>query len=155
MGRIGKAHGVGGDVTVVLSTNRVERVETGSQLTTGGGRQLVVAAARPHQQRFIVTFEGVHTREQAEELRGDELFAPPLDDPDELWVHELIGAEVFELDGTRRGVVEAILDNPASDLLVLDSGAMVPARFVTAVDPGVRVDVDAPAGLFEGAEEAR
>ena len=39
--------------------------------------------------------------------------------------------------------------NPASDLLVLDSGALVPLTFVTSVDPNVRVDVDVPEGLFE------
>lgn len=155
MGRIGKAHGVKGEVTVALTTNRFERLEVGAELRTEAGRSLVVSGARPHQQRFIVAFEGVATREQADQLRGEELYATPLVDPDELWVHELIGAEVFELDGTRRGVVESVLDNPASDLLVLDSGALVPARFVTGVDPGIRVEIDAPLGLFEGAEEAR
>ena len=155
MGRIGKAHGLRGEVTVALTTNRVERLDSGAELQTDAGRVLVVEAARPHQQRFIVSFAGVVGRDQADDLRGRELFARPLDDPDELWVHELIGAEVFEADGTARGVVESVLDNPASDLLVLDSGALVPARFVTAVDPGVRVDIDAPPGLFEGAEEAR
>lgn len=155
MGRIGKAHGVRGEVTVALSTNRIERLDPGSELTTDAGRVLVVEAARPHQQRHIVAFAGVGSRDQAEELRGAELLAPPLDDPDELWVHELIGATVVEVDGTERGVVEAVVENPASDLLQLDSGALVPARFVLELDPGARVVVDPPPGLFEGAEEAR
>ncbi len=152
MGRIGKAHGINGEVQVSLSTNRLERVAVGAVLFTAQDDPLVVERSRPHQERFIVAFAGVRGRAQAEELRGNELYAEPLDDPDELWIHDLIGAALFEADGTRRGVVEAVLDNPASDLLVLDTGALVPARFVTAVEPGVRVDVDAPDGLFDDAE---
>ena len=46
------------------------------------------------------------------------------------------------------GVVEAVEANPASDLLVLDTGALVPLRFVIRVDDG-RIEVDAPDGLFD------
>ena len=81
--------------------------------------------------------------------------ADPIDDPDELWVHELIGAEVVDQAGTRRGVVEQVVDNPASDLLELDTGYLVPVRFVTALDPGVTVTVDVPAGLFDTTDEDR
>jgi len=71
-----------------------------------------------------------------------------LDDPDELWVHQLVGREVLEVDGTVRGRVVALEVNPASDLLVLDSGALVPLGFVvdTAAE---QVVVDAPEGLFD------
>jgi 16S rRNA processing protein RimM len=79
--------------------------------------------------------------------------APADTDPDDLWVHELVGAAVVEADGTERGVVEAVQDNPASDLLVLDSGALVPLRFVTGRDPEGRVVVEVPAGLFELLDE--
>jgi hypothetical protein len=40
-------------------------------------------------------------------------------------------------------------NNPASDLLVLESGALVPLRFVVDVVAGVRVLVDVPEGLFD------
>ncbi len=53
-----------------------------------------------------------------------------------MWVHELVGAEVVLPDGTAVGAVEAVQDNPAHELLVLDSGALVPVVFVTdAVGP--------------------
>ena len=64
-------------------------------------------------------------------------------------MHELIGAVVVDQDGVERGRVEAVQANPASDLLVLEGGALVPVRFVTGVDPGVRVDVEVPLGLFD------
>ncbi len=148
VGRITKAHGLRGEVVVFLSTDRVERVERGSVLHTTRG-ELVVAASRAHQDRWIVSFEHVATREAAEALRGLVLSAPPLDDPDALWVHELIGCRVVTPDGVERGVVESVLDNPAADLLVLDTGAMVPVVFVVGSPDGGRVQVDTPEGLFD------
>lgn len=148
VGRISKAHGLRGEVIVVLSTNRPERVEPGAVLHAGDDLDLVVVASRPHQNGWIVQFEGVAGREAADALRGRTLFAEPLDDPDELWVHELIGSTVVDVGGVERGVVESVQSNPASDLLVLDSGALVPLVFVADRTPG-RVVIDPPDGLFD------
>jgi 16S rRNA processing protein RimM len=148
VGRITKAHGLRGEVVVFLTTDRVERVERGSVLHTDRG-ELVVAASRAHQDRWIVSFEQCTTREAAEALRGVVLSAPPLDDADALWVHELIGCTVVTPDGVERGVVDSVLDNPAADLLVLDSGAMVPVVFVVGGPQGRRLQVDTPDGLFD------
>ena len=76
------------------------------------------------------------------------MYAAPLDDPDELWVHELIGAAVVEADGTPRGTCVAVVENPAADLLELDSGALVPVVFVVDQTPE-RIVIDPPPGLFE------
>jgi 16S rRNA processing protein RimM len=76
------------------------------------------------------------------------LYAEPKATDGELYVHELIGCTVVDQGGTARGTVTSVEANPASDLLVLDSGALVPARFVTECrDRTVRVEV--PEGLFE------
>ena len=106
-----------------------------------------MASSRPHQDRWIVHFEGWATRSAAEALRGTTLLAEPLDDPGTIWVHELIGADVYDQENHARGRVVAVEANPASDLMVLDTGALVPVRFVTRAAEG-RVDVDVPAGLF-------
>jgi 16S rRNA processing protein RimM len=108
-----------------------------------------VASSRPHQDRWLVLFDGVTGREAAEALRGLVLRAEPLDDPDELWVHELIGCRVVDHDGTERGTVEAVQDNPAADLLVLDSGALVPVVFLVGPPRDGVVRVEVPDGLFE------
>jgi 16S rRNA processing protein RimM len=63
-------------------------------------------------------------------------------------VHHLVGAAVVELDGTDRGRCTAVIDNPAADLLELESGALVPMTFVVAFDGGV-VTIDPPEGLFD------
>lgn len=147
IGRIVKPHGLRGDVIVDLVTNRTERLDPGTVLA-GGDRTFEVVRASQHKGRWIVTFHGVNSIEEAETLRDVVLRAEPIDDPDALWVHELLGAVVMERDGTARGTVTAVQANPASDLLVLDSGALVPLRFVVEHSPE-RVVVDAPEGLFD------
>jgi 16S rRNA processing protein RimM len=147
IGTIGKAHGLRGDVVVKLITNRLERVEPGSVLSTDRG-ELVVERSRPHQDRFVVGFAGFTDRTAAESLRGTVLRAEPIDDEGELWVHELVGSEVFDQDGVSRGMVASVQANPASDLLVLDSGHLVPLVFVVAAEEQ-RVVVDVPEGLFD------
>ncbi|HET6967605.1 MAG TPA: ribosome maturation factor RimM, partial [Ornithinibacter sp.] len=148
VGRVAKPHGLRGEVVVALSTNRPERVAKGTVLQTDDG-PLTITASRPHQHRWIVRFDGVDTREAAEALHGVVLRAEPLDDPDALWVHELVGSEVVELDGTARGRVAAVLANPADDLLELEGGALVPLGFMVERDAEGRIVVDVPDGLFD------
>jgi 16S rRNA processing protein RimM len=156
VGRVGKPHGLRGEVVVTLTTTEDERVAPGSRLVAGE-RPLVVVASRSHQGKWIVAFDGLTRREDADAIVGSVLRAEPLErDPeedDEWWVHEMVGAEVVEVDGTPRGTVEALQENPASDLLVLASGALVPLRFLVGRDPEGRLVVDVPAGLFELADE--
>ena len=127
------------------------RLASGAVLSTDG-TPLTVESARPHQGRWLVCFDGVLTKEAADALRGTELYAEPLDVPDALWVHELIGAAVVEPDGTARGRIVAVHANPASDLLEVDGGALVPERFVVGWEgdgEARRLVIDPPAGLFE------
>ena len=112
---------------------------------------LQVSAARPHNKRHLVAFVGIDDRSKAEALRGLVLRAAPIVDPDELWVHELIGARVVDQAGTDRGVVASVLANPAGDLLELTDGALVPLRFLVRSVPGKLVEVEVPDGLFETA----
>ena len=148
IGRVGRPHGTGGEVTVTLVSNRPERLAPGSELQTDVGT-LRVAAVRPHNQRHLVTFAGIDDRDKAEALRGLVLRAAPIADADELWVHELIGARVVEVSGTDRGRVASVVANPAGDLLELVDGTLVPLRFVVDSVPGERIEVDVPDGLFE------
>lgn len=152
VGHVDRPHGLLGEVVVGLVTNRSERLAAGTRLEAaldgGTTRQLEVRSSRPFQGRFLVVFEGVHNREAADELRGARLLAEAIDDPEAMFVHELVGCEVLEPDGTAHGRVVALQANPASDLLVLDDGALVPLRFVVERAPG-RLVVEVPAGLFE------
>lgn len=72
------------------------------------------------------------------------------DDPDALWIHELIGAEVVDGHGNRYGAVESVQENPASDLLVLESGELVPLTFVVGwLERPDRLEIDPPIGLLD------
>lgn len=148
VGRVVKPHGLTGEVVVDLWSEPDVRLAPGTSLLTDDG-PLEVVAARPHQGRYLVRFAGVEDRAGAEALRGRTLLAEPLETPGVMWVHQLIGAQAVQPDGRVLGTVVAVEPNPASDLLVLDGGGLVPLRFVTEVDPGARVVVDAPEGLVD------
>lgn len=149
VGRIGRAHGLQGEVVVTPVSNIAERFAKGSTLWVDDV-PLMIAISRPNQHRFVVRFEGVEGRDAAEALRGKIVEAEPLPDaPDgELWVHELIGSQVREKSGAERGRVVSVEANPAHDLLVLEGGALVPMVFVVSSDSGVVV-IDPPEGLFD------
>jgi 16S rRNA processing protein RimM len=147
VGHVTKPHGIKGEVIVRLITDRTERVDPGVVLESKRG-PMTVRSSRPHQGDWIVHFEGIPDRNTAETLRGLQLLAEPLDDPDAFWVHDLVGARVLDVDGADHGAVTAVQANPASDLLVLESGALVPLCFVVAREPG-QVVIDPPAGLLD------
>lgn len=132
---------------MLLSTDVEERLRPGAVLQTERGEMLVERSS-PHKDGWVVAFAGIRDRDAAEGLRGVVLRAEAVDDPDAIWVHELIGSEVVDQRGVPVGVVREIEANPASDLLVLDGGALIPSAFIVSVDGG-RVSVDIPEGLLD------
>lgn len=153
VGKIDKAHGVHGDVVVTLLSDRTERLDAGSVLFRDDGLELVVAKSRPHQHRFIVEFEQIKGREQADAFRGTLLYGDPIDDPDAIWVHDLIGSAVVDVDGAPLGVVESVQENPASDLLVLEDEGLIPLTFFVEQRCDGTIVVDPPIGLLSDEEE--
>jgi 16S rRNA processing protein RimM len=150
VGRFGRPHGVRGQITVNLSSNRVERVRPGARLWAG--EWFTVSASREQSGRWVVDVEGVTDRTAAERLVNRTIWAEPIDDPEAVWIHQVIGAAVRGVDGTEHGRCVAVLANPADDLLELHDGVLIPARFVERVDEvdgTIVVVVDPPAGLFE------
>ena len=137
-----------GDVLVQLTTERTERLDPGTVLHTDRG-ELTVERSSPHKDRWIVHFAGLEVREAADAWRGVVLRAEAVDgESDELWVHELIGSAVALPDGTPVGTVDEVHANPAADLLVLDSGALVPVVFITDRTDGT-LTIDPPEGLLD------
>jgi len=168
VGRVLRAHGLAGEVVVDLWSNRPGRLDPGSVLWCRGVPRRVVAS-RPHRDRHLVRFSGIGDRSGAEQLRGCVLEGPVPPDVDAvsgasgaggangasggagsvtLWVHEVVGAVVVDLHDTVLGTVVEMEANPASDLLVLDSGALVPLCFVVGGVSGGRLLVDVPEGLI-------
>jgi 16S rRNA processing protein RimM len=154
IGHVARPHGLQGEVVVDLLSTVETRLAAGSTLESDG-RALVVESSKPlpgkagpRGGRWLVHFVGVTSRQDAEDLVGATLRAEPQEGAEGLWVHEMIGAEVVDQAGQAHGKVVAVEANPASDLLVLDNGGLVPLRFVVAAEPG-QLTVDAPEGLFE------
>ncbi len=124
VGRIGRPHGIRGDVVVGVRTDEPElRFAAGSRLDTdrAGVGPLTVAAARWHSGELIVRFDGIRDRTAAGELRGlwlsvDSGTLAPSGDPDVFHDHELVGLSVRTVDGTTVGVVEDVLHH-GQDLL--------------------------------------
>jgi len=154
IGYVGRPHGLRGEVVVQLVSTVAGRLAPGSTLECGEA-ELLVESARllpgkqgPQGAHWLVRFVGVTTREGAGKLTGAVLRAEPQPGAGGLWVHELIGSRVVDIAGQDRGTVVSVEANPASDLLVLDTGALVPLRFVVAHADG-NVTVEVPEGLFE------
>ena len=147
VGRIGRPHGLRGEVSVLVRTDSPEqRFASGAVFELGAGRRLTVAGTRWHRGALLVRFAEVSDRDTAAELRGtvltvaaDEL--PPPDDPDEFHDHQLIGLRAELTDGQPVGTVRDIVHGPAGELLVLAregrSDALVP--FVHAIVPTVDI----------------
>ncbi len=164
--RVGRPHGVRGEVSVEVRTDAPERrfVPGASFLTEpADAGPLVLEQARAQGAGTVLRFAGVADRDAAEQLRGTLLLV--VDDPaagadpdqDDAWpVAALVGLRAELADGTPAGTVTGLEHSPAHDLLVVaqPSGATALVPFVTAIVPvvdvaGGRVVLDPPGGLLE------
>lgn len=159
--RIGKPHGLRGEVTVQVHTdNPQERFAIGTRFATEPDRgTLTLRSVRVHQQIYLLGFEGVADRTAAEALRNTRLL---VDDGDEAededaWREEdLVGLTVVTTDGRVLGEVSALHTRAVQDLLEVrrTDGRELLVPFVEEIVPEVdedarRVVIDPPAGLLE------
>ncbi|QSR31863.1 ribosome maturation factor RimM [Nocardioides sp. S5] len=155
VGRIGKPHGIRGEVTLDVRTDEPDRrfapgTTLRAEAPAGADRRpasLTVARARWHQSTLLVTFEELADRNAAEAARGTVLHATigPDDmpeDPDEYYDHQLVGLDVVDLDGTLLGQVKALVHGSAQDLLTVRTpdGRDTLVPFVSALVPEVDLD---------------
>ncbi|UGY93831.1 ribosome maturation factor RimM [Streptomyces gobiensis] len=165
--RIGRAHGIKGEVTVEVRTDEPElRLAPGAVLATdpASAGPLTIESGRVHSGRLLLRFEGVRDRTAAEALRNTLLIAEI--DPEELpedleefYDHQLIDLDVVTRDGTAVGRIAEVAHLPGQDLLVVkrtDGGeALIP--FVTEIVPEIdlaeqRVVIEPPPGLLDESE---
>ena len=164
IGRIVRAHGIRGEVVVEVTTDEPDvRYAVGAVLDTDPPDRgpLAVEAARPHQGRLIVAFDGILDRDGAEALRGVRLCVesadlPPPTDPDEYHDFQLVGLRAVDVAGGELGEVTGVRHGPGADLLVLrrPAGGTALVPFVKAIVPSVdlaggRVVLSPPEGLLD------
>lgn len=165
--RIGRAHGIKGDVTVEVRTDEPEvRLAPGAVLATDPASvgPLTIETGRVHSGRLLLRFEGVRDRSAAEALRNTLLIAEvdPTEvpeDPEEFYDHQLIDLDVVTRDGTAVGRVSEVAHLPGQDLLVVArvEGGEVLIPFVEEMVPEIDLDaqravVDPPPGLLDEGE---
>ena len=168
VGRIGRPHGVRGQVTVEVRTDDPDlRFAPGATLLTEPAARgpLTVAGSRWHSGTLLLTLarpDGtvVADREQADELRNTQLLVPveelpELEDPDSFYDHQLVGLVARLPDGSPIGEVTAVR-HEGTELLVVrrPDAAELLVPFVRAIVPTVDVAggtlvVDPPEGLLD------
>jgi 16S rRNA processing protein RimM len=148
VGRITRAHGVKGEVSVLVLSEVEDRFADGASVFLDDGRALRVAETRPHHGRLLVRFADVADRDAAEALAGRDLVvpesaSPPLPDGS-YWDHQVVGAEVVTETGRSLGTLREVIHTRANDVwsAVDADGAetLVPAisDVVVSVDVGER-----------------
>lgn len=157
VGRVGRPHGLRGDVTIHVRTDEPDRrFAIGSRLraepprgSVGGFTALTVASTRWHREVLLARFEEIADRDAAEAARGIVLHATidadaVPEDPDEYYDHQLVGLVAHDEAGVLLGEVTALVHGGAQDLLTIRTpggrDALVP--FVKALVP----EVDLSAG---------
>ena len=145
IGRIGRAHGIRGELNVDIRTDEPERRFAPGSSVVCGDRTLTIAASRHHSGRLVVSFKEIADRTAAEGLHGrivEALIDPgdEPDDPEEFYDHQLVGLEVHvahESVGTVTGIVHL----PHQDTLTIDlDGREVFVPFVTELVPVIDIE---------------
>ncbi|MEU0691073.1 ribosome maturation factor RimM [Streptomyces uncialis] len=166
--RIGRAHGIKGEVTVEVRTDEPEkRLGPGSVLATDPSSvgPLTIETGRVHSGRLLLRFAGVRDRGGAEALRNTLLIADVdpeerPEEPDEYYDHQLIDLDVVTVDGTEIGRITEVSHLPSQDLFVVErpdgDEVLVPfvEEIVVEIDlDGQRAVIDPPPGLIDDRAE--
>ena len=164
VGKVTKAHGLRGEVTVLPLTDNPDRFTQGGVVYLEDGRALSIEEARNNGARLLVTFEGIADRTGAEALRGAMLVVPQSDLPElpegTYWPHELEGCEVVTAAGRSLGSITDVVANRANDIWITTGPEgqeiLVPAirQVIAEVDIAARrVTVHEVAGITAPEEE--
>lgn len=161
VGRIGRVHGVRGEVTVEVRTDSPEeRFQVGTQIATDPAKfgPLTVTGQRWHNGILLLTFDGVSDRGAAEKIKNVLLMAEvdiAESDSDEFHVQLLIGSTIELIDGTVLGTIDDVLTTKGQNLLsFIRGGKQVLIPFVKAIVPTVdiascKVVITPPEGLID------
>jgi len=165
IGDIVKPHGLKGEVVVVFHAEDHELLDHVSHVLLddgrGGQQRRAVRSWREHQERVLLTLQGVADRNAAEALRGHQVLVPasqlPPADDDEVYLHQLEGCRVVLADGSELGVVEGFITPTAEqEIWVIRTPdgreVLFPAHDETVREVDLeagRITIDPPPGLLE------
>jgi 16S rRNA processing protein RimM len=122
VGRVTRAHGVHGEVSVQVLSEVPGRFAEGAIVSLEDGRTLTVGSSRPHKDRLLVAFREVAGRAGAEALQGALLLVPESASPPlpegSWWDHQLIGCRMQAEGGRALGKLAEVIHTGANDVWV-------------------------------------
>jgi 16S rRNA processing protein RimM len=146
VGRVAGAFGVRGEVRITSYTAEPAALLAYRDLKRqDGSPALTLVSGRPAKGGLVVRAAEVQTREEAEALRGLQLYVPrdvlPEPEEDEFYVADLIGLAAVSPQGELLGTVKSAQDFGAGDLLEIQpaSGASWYLPFTKDAVPEVRL----------------
>lgn len=161
VGSIGGAFGVRGDVRIKSFCAEPSDIADYSPLHLENGKEVTITLLGPIKTGYSARLSGVKTKEEADALNGQKLYArreqlPALPD-DEYYHADLIGLEVVDTGGAVLGHVKSVQNHGAGDLLEvhgpgLKTSVLLPFTLeaVPTIDlTAGRIVADPPLGLFE------
>lgn len=160
IGRIGKPHGIKGELTMMVEDDVFDRVE-GEYLILLIDGILVPFFIEDYrfrsEQSALVKFCDIDTQERASELTGCDVFFPrslsDSDDTDTLTWQEAIGYQVADDNsGKTLGTISYIDTSTANTLIELDNGMLIPAVYEIIKDINTDqrlITMSLPEGLME------
>ena len=120
VGRITRAHGVQGELAVLVISEVPDRFADGETVWLEDGRTLTVESSRPHKDRLLVRFREVQSREQAEALQRALLVVPESLSPQlpegSWWDHRIVGCTIETDTGRVLGTVRDVIHTAANDV---------------------------------------
>lgn len=160
MAQIGAAHGIRGEVRVKpFGSDPMALADYGPLRDKTGSREFTIQSLRPQKSVLVVRFKNISSRNEAEALKGTELYVrrealPPADE-DEFYHIDIIGLTVFTVNEDHVGTVIAIPDFGAGELLEVkpERGPSYLIPFTEEIVPHIdlnagRIIIDPPEGLL-------
>ena len=149
VGAITGAHGVRGEVKLRSFTAAPADVARYGALHTASGRVLEIVKLRPQTDGFIAALKGVGDRDQAEALKGTELFLPRERLPEAAYLADLIGLPVWQGE-VKLGEIVSVQNYGAGDLIevrMASGSVLIPLAFVA--NTAEKITVDLPEGFLD------
>lgn len=138
LGKIVNTHGLKGEIRIISDFKYKEDVFKINNIVYINNNKYIIKSYRHHKIYDMITLEGVNTIEEAEELKGLEIYINKNDYKFNGYLNEdIIGLDVYDNE-TYKGKIVDILNTPSNDLLVIDGikKHMVPniSEFVNEID---------------------
>ena len=159
IGRMGKAHGVKGEISFQLDDDVFDRVDADYLVLDIDG---ILVPFFIEEYRFktdsnaLMKFEGIDTQERARELTGCDVYFPrelSEDDEENISWAEIIGYSLLDVQtGQEVGKIASVDDSTINILFELENGKLIPAseELITNIDTKKhQIKMNLPKGILE------